>query len=847
MLLSQPFVFRINCLENLWKPKCQILLGQERNLKMSRNVNEGKNNSRLSPRLSNAVYKVFEIDGLINIKGWLKLNDAERAGVTLVLKRRKSSAYYLIPYQWLDNSTWEVNFDVNQYHINKGTWDLYFQYDNKKYRVKLENETTIPENEYVLYKCESQSRYLSVYKTVKGSLSFKSTLATIEMNELRITMKNKDSVMLNGMTENKLPIAIKENLATKFVLKQRSSHEKLEYPIMLQPTRDYLAFQFSFEFNYKGLMNENKLFDQIWECSIYLPINGENHLFRIFFSKPNLLEQDSKIEFEHPRVYQIYFYTTVNNNLSIRLNEVKIQRDLETYRFDKNFLRLKGYAYLDTIDPGTIKEMKHYIVVRKKGSDNEIRLELSEAVDDTENENQMQAGFDIEVPLSRIIKLEDNSNGIYDLFIQIHYLNEIYERRLGCEEYLFYKDGIIDKATLRDKMTFVTQYLTFTPRGNLKIETFTLSGFGYIYFKYGRKIDRMFNRKKDIWLIGERPDTAQDTGYHFFKYCRENHPHLDVYYVIDSNSKDIKNIREFGNILFTGTFKHMRMASLASTFIGSHEPDYILPLKGCELDNYVEGKRVFLQHGVLGRKSVEYHKNYYKYPFQLFCVSSEAEKQMVVSKMNYEKKDVKVTGLSRFDNLLEQKSDNRTVLFIPTWREWLNTDRKFKGSMYFKRYQSLLENPMLHKLLEKYDVNINFYPHYRMQPFINEFKKLKTNRVKVIELGERNVQDLLIENQLMITDYSSVSFDFNYMSKPVIFYHFDSASFFKNGILRPKEETFLGDICRTEDQVIESIEYYFKNNFQERDEVKNKKGLIFSKVDRNNCKRIFEEINNLEV
>src|SRR5699024_3127103 len=264
---------------------------------MSRNFSEGDHKKRLSPRLSNAVYDVSEIDGLINIKGWLKLNDAERAGVTLVLKRRKSAVHYLIPYQWLDDSTWEVNFDVNQYHINKGTWDLYFQYDNKKYRVKLENETTIPENEYVLYKCESQSRYLSIYKTVKGSLSFKSTLATIEMNELSITMKNKDYVMLNGMTENKIPIAIKENLATKFVLKQRSSHEKLEYPIMLQPTRDYLTFQFSFEFNYKGLMNENELFDQIWECSIYLPINGENHLFRIFFSKPNVLEQDSKIEF----------------------------------------------------------------------------------------------------------------------------------------------------------------------------------------------------------------------------------------------------------------------------------------------------------------------------------------------------------------------------------------------------------------------------------------------------------------------------------------------------------------------------------------------------------------------
>src|SRR5699024_11767136 len=98
-------------------------------------------------------------------------------------------------------------------------------------------------------------------------------------------------------------------------------------------------------------------------------------------------------------------------------------------------------------------------------------MELSKGVDGgVENEDQYQAGFEIEVPLSKIIKLEDNSNGIYDLFIQIHYLNEIYERRLGCEEYLFYKDGIIDRTTLRDKKNFITQYLTFTPRGNLRSE-----------------------------------------------------------------------------------------------------------------------------------------------------------------------------------------------------------------------------------------------------------------------------------------------------------------------------------------------------------------------------------------
>ena len=45
--------------------------------------------------------------------------------------------------------------------------------------------------------------------------------------------------------------------------------------------------------------------------------------------------------------------------------------------------------------------------------------------------------------------------------------------------------------------------------------------------------------------------------------------------------------------------------------------------------------------------------------------------------------------------------------------------------------------------------------------------------INYIELGDKTVQELLVEHDLLITDYSSVSFDFSYMKKPVIFYHFD--------------------------------------------------------------------------
>ena len=43
-----------------------------------------------------------------------------------------------------------------------------------------------------------------------------------------------------------------------------------------------------------------------------------------------------------------------------------------------------------------------------------------------------------------------------------------------------------------------------------------------------------FNKKySDIWLIGERGSEAKDTGYHLYKYIRENHPEKRIFYIIE--------------------------------------------------------------------------------------------------------------------------------------------------------------------------------------------------------------------------------------------------------------------------------------------------------------------------
>ena len=62
-----------------------------------------------------------------------------------------------------------------------------------------------------------------------------------------------------------------------------------------------------------------------------------------------------------------------------------------------------------------------------------------------------------------------------------------------------------------------------------------------------------------------------------------------------------------------------------------------------------------------------------------------------------------------------------------------------------------------------------------MQPFLSEFEGNK--RIKIASTEEYDVQTVLKESAYLITDYSSISFDFAYMKKPLCYFQFDYAEF----------------------------------------------------------------------
>jgi hypothetical protein len=82
------------------------------------------------------------------------------------------------------------------------------------------------------------------------------------------------------------------------------------------------------------------------------------------------------------------------------------------------------------------------------------------------------------------------------------------------------------------------------------------------------------------------------------------------------------------------------------------------------------------------------------------------------------------------------------------------------------------------------------------------------------------------------------------MDKPVVFYHFDFNRFFSNGILRERNETFLGEITHSEAGVIQSISNILENKFNQDDAVSQSKQDIIKYTDARNNERIYNSILN---
>lgn len=358
-----------------------------------------------------------------------------------------------------------------------------------------------------------------------------------------------------------------------------------------------------------------------------------------------------------------------------------------------------------------------------------------------------------------------------------------------------------------------------------------------------------YPRQKDLWIIAERKTEARDNGYWMFLYIVENHPEINVRYVIKKDSPDYQKLLPWKDkVVEASSFTHYMLMWKVKYAVSTHFHTYFPYRVNLQLFVNIlkrineQCRLIWLQHGVIKDDHPNLHSN--PINIDLFVCGAKPEYEFISNTFNYPSGIVQYTGLARFDQLHDVHVKKNQILVMPTWRHWLN-DENFSTSEYYTTFCQLLKNENLQHLLSEYNAELIFYPHFKCQRFISLFHDLKLpDNIVVADSEHHDVQQLLKESALMVTDYSSVFWDFAYMKKPIIYFQFDEKDF-RDGHYPQGYYDYhngLGEWTANIEELIPTIKRYLSNGMKSPSVFTDKHSMYFPLCDTKNRQRIFDEI-----
>lgn len=360
---------------------------------------------------------------------------------------------------------------------------------------------------------------------------------------------------------------------------------------------------------------------------------------------------------------------------------------------------------------------------------------------------------------------------------------------------------------------------------------------------------RRMKRNKSVYLFMDRVNAADDNAMYLFDYAMKVNDNNRKYFVLSKDSSDYKMLSKMGPVLKHGSFKHRLFYLFADKIITSHPYDsYMNPFYSVDdderelYDGLVTSRTYFIQHGIIYANQSDWLSKYDK-NLHLFNTSSDVERKSISDDgYNYDDEIVQTLGLPRYDSL--SNNDKRMILIIPTWRNYLNNNAAlFKASKYYADLKSLLNNDRLISLAKDYGYSIVFKAHPKLEEMGENIEDLIDADSFIKVSHDESYQTLLNESSLMITDYSSVFFDFGYLKKPIIYYQ-PMDDYHHGEMYLDFESDAFGELIMDESLLVDKVEEYLNNGCSMEKMYVERVDNFFKFSDRCNCKRVYDWINN---
>jgi len=341
---------------------------------------------------------------------------------------------------------------------------------------------------------------------------------------------------------------------------------------------------------------------------------------------------------------------------------------------------------------------------------------------------------------------------------------------------------------------------------------------------------------REIWLLGERWDMAQDNSARLFEYLSTSTPQgVKPVYVVEKGTAAFAAMSKFGKVVPHGSLAHKITYVLAAKHISAFDTDTYLKPKSWDKARVIEEfltrtniKRVFLQHGVTFRGDGVRGLHRVASGYDLVLTASDREREFFAHELGYGHRAIN-TGFPRFDSLqrIVVPGKNR-VLFAPTWRSELvvpsysesgkvTDSSAFEASSYFVSIMNFLKSDRLRNFLSATNSELYFLPHYEVREFFQERLDGLEN-IKIASTDEYSFQYWLRSASVFITDYSSTSFDVALMGTPIVYFGWDpidpkTGQFYVASYFYYDRDGF-GPVAHSTDQVVDHLEDIAGNGFE---------------------------------
>ncbi|MCM3029703.1 CDP-glycerol glycerophosphotransferase family protein [Niallia sp. MER 6] len=554
-----------------------------------------------------------------------------------------------------------------------------------------------------------------------------------------------------------------------------------------------------------------------------------------------------------------YAYTTNKGNVSFKTVVKRIIANIEEAHLTSGSLvHISGYGFMPAQNIRTEPIEKRLIITNNVNEElytvplaNKHRNDLQEMYGGSTH-NYETIGFEGEIDLNQYLTnveaiyyrfyleltFEENGEKVKVLSPRLKFVtfNPKYKRQRTKLASIYGKKRVLLKSTAKKNFLSVKvadynakQEFKAKVKGNL------------VRIKRSSKAKKLFKlafallgmlpaQKKTVIFESFLGKQYSDSPRAIYEYLKQNHPEFKLYWSVDK--RFIQNFEDRGlNIVPRFSVKWLFRMSRSQYWVSnSRLPLWIpkpknttylqtwhgTPLKRLAADmeevhmpgtNKEKYKRNFLKES----SNWDYLVSPNAYSSEIFARAFEFDRKMIES--GYPRNDALIND-NREENILALKErfalplDKKIVLYAPTWR-----DDQFYGKGKYKFDLELDLDQLREELGDDYIVVLRMHylvaENFDLTPYVGfayDFSNYE------------DIRELYLISDLLITDYSSVFFDYGNLKRPMIFYVYDIETYRDKlrGFYFDFEKKAPGPLAKTTDEVIHYIKLAEKEPLNEK-------------------------------